>query len=317
MHPSQKMLLSSVEMVRSLVNDPVTGGKYSNAYLLRYYVGPSMGYVMGRIQLTNEVPVFASYSVTFDKDTRYYKLPPGVGMVIGLRLETTSSESQVISEVDFRPKGFSSTVDGWRLEGAPGALELYLPQNFVINNGVLKLWYVPTWDVHYHEGVGGAFATASGQSALVLDADPTLGSLDRRPGAYVGSVLRIIPTSGPIEEGIITSHTWSSGASAWSVTTRSPFTNVADGSGYVYEIVPPGFQAFSQLAAMHAAWKLASSKKERSSLQESLRVLLADARKTALDMQAATQSREGPGWEKDTIHNEDARGSSGVAVFTL
>ena len=88
------------------------------------------------------------------------------------------------------------------------------------DDDTLTLMYTPNNDMHPHYALTGNLTDAS---TLILDPNATVGVLDRREGAYIGSTLRLIPTGNEeVQERIIGTHVRDADSN-WIVTVRTPF----------------------------------------------------------------------------------------------
>lgn len=141
---------------------------------------------------------------------------------------------------------------------------------------------------------------SANKSKLTLAATPTLGGLDRRENSYVGSVLRLLPATGPIEERQITAHYYSGGS--WYVEVRGAFDEIAGGS-VLYEIAPAGAQSLYEAIAAWSAMKIGSNflTKQR---QDSLLLQYRAAIKTIGDNLTYVQSRDPHHYERKTADSE-------------
>lgn len=151
---------------------------------------------------------------------------------------------------------------------------------------------------------GLTYSTGSNQVTFNLaSATPTLGSFDRRPGAYVGSLLRLISTStsGVIEERMIES--WEKGVSSnWIATVRVPFTY--NTSATAFEIAPEGHEALYEALAAGGAMKLAGYRKITGEHFGMIQAAYRDAMKTLMDHYSNMQMRLPKSWMKDTVDNQ-------------
>lgn len=147
-----------------------------------------------------------------------------------------------------------------------------------------------------------AATVSANKSVLDLAATPTLGVVDRRENAYVGSVLRILPASGPVEERQITAHYYDQPTSTWKVEVRTPFSLVAADS-VLYEIAPAGSQSLYEAIAAWAALKIGTSFLSRER-QESITLQYRAAIKTIGDNLTYVQSRVPSHYERKTSDSE-------------
>lgn len=151
---------------------------------------------------------------------------------------------------------------------------------------------------------GLTYSTGSTQVVFNLaSAVPTLGSFDRRPNAYVGSMLRLISTAtgGVIEERMIES--WEKGVSSnWTATVRIPFTYNTTATSF--EIAPEGHEALYEALAAGGALKLAGYRKISGEHFGIIQAAYRDAMKTLMDHYSNMQMRLPKSWMKDTVDNQ-------------
>jgi len=132
---------------------------------------------------------------------------------------------------------------------------------------------------------------------------PTVGTIDKRDSAYVGSIVRVLSTgqSGVQEERIISG--WSRVGTNWQVTTRRPFSNIVAGSVTNVEFSPFGLESLYEAAAIGAALKLAVYKQVKPAHFQMLQLQYKDAMKTAMDHFSNKQMRTGKYFERNTADN--------------
>lgn len=281
MHSTNSFLYTVLERVRFYLDDSSVDAKYTNDYIIRHCICPGMVDVLSRLNNTIQSPIILKYDLTISSTETRYALPPCVQEVI--RFVVTDEDSNIILDIlprdrmDYRGKN-------WSLEGTPGNLTFNL-EGLVTGATTAQIWYISNGDVLPHYGTG---TLGVDLTTLSLAASPTLGAVDRRPNAYNGQVLRLLPATGSIEERTIETHFLDAGT--WKVTTQLPFTETATGS-ILYEIAPAGSQPLYQAIAVWAAMQVATARKVSERDFARFRTLYTQAIKTIGDNLTGIQSR--------------------------
>ncbi len=324
MHSSQSFLYTVIERVRTYLDEPATNAKYDNSWIVNHLIYPCMVDVLARINLNQDNPICVRHRVLLDPDQTYYQLPPNVQEI--WRVAVSDADGYLQKEA--YPRGvFNPSGPGWSIEG-----NLLTIQPQVITGESISIWYIPTGDVLCHYGTG----YLNGR-VLTLASSPTLGQLDRRPNAYAGSILRLLPSTGPIQERVIESHNVKTGK----VTVRIPFHTGADpetsgsedtlsgstssqssgtssgapgsaesesSGGFtntvLYEIAPIASQGLYEAISLACACKLGAV---RSVSEKKMAYLTAEYRKamkTIKDNLANLQMRTGKSFDKNTVDHE-------------
>ena len=277
MHSSFSYLRSAVERIRTTLDSSrIDGGKYEDSYICSYMLSTAMTNVLSRLSHTSGCRILQSFRLTPVTGQLTYALPPCVEAIV--RLQFTDSLGNQLGEI--QPSSpWSAYGQGWRLEGTPGLLFIVF-DSAPLPAETLDLIYIGNGDWQPHLGAGTlATATATSQT-LTLSATPTLGTLDRRPSAYLGSHVRILSMGPePVQERRITRHYFESGT--WKVDFQ-PLSPAVTGS-VEYEIAVPGFGSLHQAIAMLAAYDLSVSLSLTGSKQQGILTMYKVAMKTAGD----------------------------------
>lgn len=158
MHSSGSMIYTIFERIHGLLDEAAVGAKWKDDYLIRHILTPSMVKVLARLHNTSSVRIIQTFDITLDDDQYYYKLPPCVQKV--LRIVTLDNDGVAVDEVV--PRDFMDwRGQSYRLEGNPGAWELYMEKRPVVVP-TIQVWYVPNADSMPH------YATAGDSSAYVF-----------------------------------------------------------------------------------------------------------------------------------------------------
>lgn len=322
LHSSQSFLTTICEQVRFYLDDITVDAKFSNGFLVQNVIYPVTADILARLNLNQDNPILIRHTIALVADQEYYQLPPTVQEV--WRVATTDSTGQVISEA--YPRGvMHPNGPGWALEGNTLCI-----RPFPAGAESIQLWYVPNQDVMFHAGTG----YLQGDE-FVLGATPTLGLIDRRHNAYVGAMLRLIPSTGLIQERIIrgydavnrivylrapfypelipednssdgTLSAWSGSSTSSGGFTTSIWTSNSS-VGYtqttLYEIAPPYIAALWEAIAIGCALKLGLARNMRTEKFGLLEREYKKAMKTIMDNLANMQMRTGKSYQKDTVDN--------------
>jgi len=296
MDTTNSFLYTVLARVRGYLDDVDVDAKYTDDYIIRHLLTPTMVDVLSRLNLTTASPVILTFDISLSTSVYTYVLPPCIGEV--LRLAVVDSDNNLLVDayprdrMDYRGKK-------WAIRGNPGAYELSLDE-ILLGTGTCQLWYASTGDVLPHYGTG-TLADVSGTDTFTLAASPTLGVLDRRPNSYCGQVLRLLPASGAVEERIISTHVLSGGS--WKVTVEKPFTETSDGS-ILYEIAPSGSQPLYEAISARTAMKMAAPRKNITEMQYNRIVTeYKSSLKTIGDNLTNLNARSGRAFEKATVDN--------------
>lgn len=121
-------------------------------------------------------------------DRQEYFLPPSVGEITRLHLVDAATD---LSMGDAIPLGrYNPRGTGWTVEG--NILRLGRKPK---DNETLRLEYVPSGDIRPHEGKGDV--QSGGLTFLMNPTELLAGTMDTRPNAYAGYVLRVFGDDSP------------------------------------------------------------------------------------------------------------------------
>jgi hypothetical protein len=290
MHSTNSFLYTVIERIRGYLDDPDFDAKYSNDFIVRHIISPVMVDVWSRLNMNLDNPVVLRQEITFDENTEYYQLPPGVGEI--WRIACRDLDGKIIDEVmprnEFHPHGV-----GWAVEGNTLRVD---PKQESLAGGTWTIYYVPSGDVSPHYATDGAMA--GDRRTVTLSASPTLGALDRRENSYAGQILRILPASGQVEERVIESHDVTTNQ----VVTRLEFDSSVSGD-LTYEIAPIGMQSLYEAIAAGGSLKLGAYRKITNTHYQMIQQQYRSAIKSATDNLANLQMRTGKYYQKNTVDN--------------
>jgi hypothetical protein len=227
-------------------------------------------------------------------------MPACVGEV--LRLCVLDESGRALQEAV--PRGlFNLRGPNWKVEGNLISFLPFPPEDYAY----MELWYIHSGDYSsvYVSTASASFTLDATKkiATMVVSTAPALGSFDRRPGAYVGQMLRLIPTSGVVEERLIDSWTYT-GTNTWTATVRKAFVNAAVGQLPAFEIAPESNEPLFEAVAAFGAMKMAGYRKISGEHFGIIQAQYRDAMKTLMDHYANIQMRIPKYWEKDTVDNQ-------------
>lgn len=302
MDSSNSMLKTVIERIRGLLDDPDLEAKYNDDYLVRHIIQPAFATVTSRLNNSSTNAVMQRLSFPLAQNVADYQMPACVGEV--LRLCVLDESGRTLQEAV--PRGlFNLRGPNWKVEGNLISFLPYPPQDYAY----MELWYI-------HSGDYSSVYVSTANASYVLDATkkiatiivntpaPALGSFDRRPGAYVGQMLRLIPTTGVIEERLIDSWTHVSN-NTWQATVRTAFVKAtANAQLPAFEIAPESNEPLFEAVAAFGAMKMAGYRKISGEHFGIIQAQYRDAMKTLMDHYANIQMRIPKYWEKDTVDNQ-------------
>jgi hypothetical protein len=291
MHSTGSIIKTYCEKVRHYLDDPDLDAKYDDNYLVRFFLSSSMSDVISRVSMMSDAQVVAVLPLTVAAGTQYYQLPPHVRQI--LRVGTTVADSGVFME-DFHPRSeFNVYGPGWSIEGNIISFKPYPTEakNYTI-------LYVPSGDVAVHyENAAHGVRNANGTFTL-HSSGSLLGSLDKRPNAYVGSYIRIFGTN-ITDECQVSAYD----AATRVATLRTTPTNAA--GSYSYEVVPFLMEPMIDAISLSAAMRAGTGRKITQAHMQSLMLAYRQAIKTAYDTLGNMNSRTGKRFSGGTVDNKN------------
>ena len=284
MHDGGSLLRIVIDRIRGYLDDPDIDAKYSDDFIVRHVIGPCMTDVVSRLNHNWDNPVVVRHIAGVCAGQSYYQLPPSIGEI--WRICTTDDQGNIVD--DYKPRGeWNPRGPLWSLEG-----NLLSFRPTLSNDVCLEIFYVPNGDVSPHMGTGHWDAE---NKVFTFGSTPSLGSIDRRPNAYAGQVLRILPTDTYVEERVIGVHDVVHGV----VQPRISFHH--ESGEYPYEIAPIGAQSLYEAIASAGALKLGAYRKISGTHHQMILRQYQSAIKTVGDNLSNLQMRTGKAWERNTV----------------
>jgi len=278
--------------IRLLVDEPTANKKYSDSHLLRLSE-EAFAQILQELNRNESTQLVADYSFSYVDGTDRYILPPTVGTVISIGEVTTEGYK------DFFGTGSrNSTLGiGCKIEGNT----INFQPDFLSGDETVHVYYLPDGAAHLFS----AFATTVDNDvpSVTAPASPTEGTIDARPNAYLGYILRVLPTSpNSIEQQrIITAQS----GSTYKTYTVSPAwsTNIlATGSGAKFEVLPSWYPHLWTVAALKVALRIAGIE-GNTRRHQTLMLEYRDARRS-LDVSAFNRDfMHGPTRSRDAYHS--------------
>lgn len=252
MHSSGSILMTTIERIRTFLDDPSLDAKYSNDFLVRHIIEPEMVNVITVINQQREEPILCKFLLdNLENTNTSIELPPNVGIIH--RIAKLNADGTVLDDIARRdetdPRG-----PGWSLDGR----DLHIRPDWADDTAGYEVWYTPSGDFvpHYSDN-GGELET--GALTFTLSASPDVGDYDRREGAYIGGILRVWNAANTIiQEQVISGYD----VSTRLVTVRTKFgtADIPAVDSLRYEIVPEYMGHIWQAIAVASAMNLGVSR---------------------------------------------------------
>ena len=287
-HDGGSFLRIVIDRIRGYLDDPDLDAKYSDDFIVRHVIGPCLADVISRLNMNWDNPVVVRHVADLHKECAYYQLPPAIGEIH--RICTLDDKDNIIE--DWKPRGgWNPRGPGWSIEGNMLSFRPRLSRDLC-----MEIFYVPTGDVSPHMGTG---TWDKDQNVFTMTDSPTLGQIDRRPNAYAGQIVRILPddqaTDKYVEERVVAVHD----VVQSQLKPRFGFHH-ASGT-YPYEIAPIGAQSLYEAIAAAGSLKLGTYRKVSQSHYRMILAQYQSAIKTVGDNLSNLQMRTGKSWESYTV----------------
>jgi len=285
-------LQTVIDRTRAYLDDPSLDAKYDDAFLVKHIITPAFASIASRINnsTSNAISVWIPFPVT--QGTQYYTLPPCVGEVwrIAQRNDDMWVSREAMPRTEWHYRGPNWKVEGNMISFTPTPDQDYndLELQFMHNGEVMPFRTTAT--------LAGDLKTLT----FALTNTPSLGVIDRRDNAYLGSIVRILTSTGIVEERIISG--WTKSTTNWQTTCRLPFTYATAGSVTV-EYAPLGLESLYESVSIASAIKLGTYKKMSGTQFQMLQMQYRDAMKTCMDHFANKQMRTAKYFERSTADN--------------
>ena len=309
MDDSRSFIKTVLARIRGYLDDPDFDAKYTDQFLIKHVVMPSLVDVWSRCSLSADNPVMLDYNLTFIENQECYTLPACVGEIHEIVQYTGLDGRQLSNGLitdDLRPSHPQSrTGPVWMIEGNMICFRPF-PQNLDSGGNTNLTWtirYTTNGDMLPHYSTSTNYGSLDATKTLfTFSATPDLGLVDYRPNAYAGQFIRLLSNAGGSNLGITEERVIASYDPSTRVATlMRPFT-VAAGN-YAYEVCPPQSQGMVEAIALSASLKLGAWRKISQAQNQLLTQQYRSAIKTIGDNLANMNLRTGKGWSKDTRDN--------------
>lgn len=236
------LLSDLVTLIRKATNEPLTNPKYTDGDIVEL-IQAAMDVVLTDVHINTDHPIIIRHSITLVSGSQDYILPPGVGEI--LRIAKIDTGTNLPQWEAWPGSYFNPAGHGWKVEGNV----LRLLQDW-LSTDTLEIMYIPSAEALMHK----ATASAATATTITFPASVTDGTLDTRPNAYVGMVVRILSsTQNILEERVVT---------AYDVATRVATLNKAwdttPTGTIVYEVVPLFNRLIKHVVALRTSMDILS-----------------------------------------------------------
>ena len=291
-------LATVIERTRAYLDDASLDAKYDDNFLVRNIITPTFSSVASRINnsTTNAISTWIPFPLT--KGLAYYQIPPCVGEVwrLAQRNDDDWVSREAMPRTEWHYRGPNWKVEGNMLVFAPTPDQDYVD---------LQLQFMHNGDIQPFRLTSATLSAPSGSLDTLtfpLTTTPAVGTIDRRDNSYLGCVVRLLTSTGVIEERIIS--TWTKDSTNWKIVVRRPFTsNYSAGTVTNVEIAPFGLDSLYEAVAIGSAMKFSIYKKISGTQFQMLQLQYKDAMKTAMDHFSNKQMRTGKYFERSTADN--------------
>ena len=282
-----------IDRTRAYLDDPSIDAKYDDNYLIKNVISPMFASIASRINNSTSNPISVWIPFPITRGTQYYSLPPCVGEVwrLAIRNDDNYVSREAMPRTEYHYRGPNWKVEGNMIVFIPTPDQDYsdLELQFMHSGEVLPFRINATLD-----------ATKSILTFALTDV-PTVGVIDRRDNAYLGSTVRILTSTGIVEERIISG--WTKNSTNWQTTVRLPFTYASAGTVTI-EYAPFGLESLFEAVAAGSALKLGTYKKMSPAQFQMIQLQYKDAMKTCMDHFSSQQMRTGKYFERNTADNK-------------
>lgn len=279
-------LADCVSLVRKITDEPSNNPKYTDADLVEL-IQVAFDTAVADININTDHPILVRFNISINTTDLDYVLPPNVGEI--WRIAKINDKSKLPdwevwpgSEFDFSGRGF--TIEG-------NMFRLLTPWNRIEPS--VQILYVPNGEPQIHK------ATASGGTAstIVFPSSVTDGTLDIRPQAYAGYLVRILSGAGAGQERYVESYD----ATTRTATVRGNWTTNPDSTS-VYEVVPHYSRLIKHVVCLYAALDVLSNEGNSERIQN-VRTQLAVKMRSLRLMIEKKQNRFMKKFDSDTADN--------------
>ena len=209
MDDSRSFIKTVLARIRGYLDDADFDAKYTDQFLIKHVVMPSLVDVWSRCSLSADNPVLLNYTITFVENQECYTLPACVGEIHEVVQYTGPNGSLISTGLptdDIRPDHEQSrTGPGWMIEGNMLCFRPF-PQNLSSSGTSNLTWivrYTTNGDMLPHYCSYTNYGTLDATKTLfTFNATPDLGLVDYRDNAYAGQFVRLLSNAGGSTLGV-------------------------------------------------------------------------------------------------------------------
>ena len=242
---SEGVLTTVCNRVRQALDEPTLQAKYTDTRIIER-LNEAWPETVVDLYAAASNPPLARYDVTVTDNMLYGVLPATVGEV--RRIELWNSDGvTLVGEIIPRSR-FNAYGQGIAFEGT----HRFRIEPNVLSASVLRFFYVPSGEAVLLKGTTPISQQTSTGLTLSSATTASLGAIDRRPHAYIGSIIRTLSYTGglpsgylryPVEDRQISAYNVATGA----LTITEPWTLYSSLmptplGNLTYEIFPPEAQ---------------------------------------------------------------------------
>ncbi len=277
------------EKVREFSDEPGASSKFSDARILDM-MRRAWADVLDDINRVSSGKIRARIDIAIVADQREYALPPNIGQFLEFKKLSDEGylEWEVLPNHPLSPWGPQFNIEGPMLYLDPKWRQGY----------TMQIDYVPTAEVPIFEATAPAGGVTT--STIKPPASVTAGTVDLRPSAYLGYVVRILSdTNGAQQERVVSSQ--DSTTPIQPILTVKPDWSPAltDDAATIFEVVPQQAYRYQDLIALKASRFIASITGDRKRV-ETLQVEYRDSIRALRLREAQKEARIGQRFHRTT-----------------
>ena len=160
--------MTTIERIRTYLDDPSLDAKYDNDFLVRQVIEPEMVNVITAINQGRDEPILCKFQLNaISLGETHTELPPNIGIIH--RITKLNSDGTVADDIakrdDTDPRG-----PGWHLDGR----DLHIrPDYDVADFDSYYVWYTPSGEFVPHYSADGG-ALLSGKLTFTAEVTPDI-----------------------------------------------------------------------------------------------------------------------------------------------
>lgn len=250
------VLATLVEQTLTWANEPRISSKYPD-YRLYPLLKANYKELIGELVRLTDSPYTVRFTLSVSNGTDAYMVPPNIGHILRIcEIDTTTG----LASADYY------NASKKRVGGPFFVLERntirFIP-SWTAGTRTITIEYVPngTVDLAYGTITGPTSSSDYSTTTFTLSTSPTEGYFDKRPNAYLGSVIRVLSASSnpsgytffPVQERTISAYTPNLAAGPKVTVTPAFDFTMASQSSLAYEIIPEGLDELTSVLSLRTA----------------------------------------------------------------